>query len=199
MRRFLIAGFLLAVCVSPAVAQTTTAAADHEALRKLKQEALAAANARDYAKAGELLYPKFSATVVTQDHFANIGSLKNYFESLYTRDTLRMKKIVLAADADELSDIHEGVFAITHGPTKEHYELADGRAFDLNGRWTAVSMKDKDGRWRILAAHSGVSFLDNPVISAIEHSIVWIAAAAGVAGLVLGFAGGWLVRGRRAG
>jgi hypothetical protein len=49
----------------------------------------------------------------------------------------------------------------------ERYELADGRGFDIAGRWTATMIKD-NGQWRILAIHAGTNFLDNPVINAIE-------------------------------
>jgi len=199
MRRFIIAGLAaLTIAATPVAAQIANVEAEHNALRQLKQDALDAANARDYAKAAQVLHPNFVATLVTQDTFTSIEALKKYFEGLYTRDTLRMKKVALGAEADALSDIYQGTFAITRGPTKEHYELADGRSFDLAGRWTAVSLKDKDGRWRIVAAHSGVNFIDNPVIAAIESSIMWIAAGAAAIGLLVGFAGGWFVRRSRA-
>ena len=191
-------GIVAATCAlwlaaSPASAQTTGTAEDHDALRRLKNETIAAINARDYAKAKDLLYPQFMATVVTQDSFTDFGKLKDFYEGLYTRPVLRMKTVALAADADELSQIHEGTFAITRGPTREHYELADGRTFDLDGRWTAVSIKD-NGAWKILAVHTGVSFLDNPVMAAVEHSVTWFASIVGVCGLLLGFAGGWFAK-----
>ncbi len=75
--------------------------------------------------------------------------------------------------------------------------MADGRSFDIDGRWTATAMKD-DGQWKVLAIHSGTNFLDNPVLSAIERSTLYVASGAGAAGVVLGFLVGFFVRRRRA-
>jgi hypothetical protein len=97
-----------------------------------------------------------------------------------------MKKAEITADADELSQIYTGTFAVTRGSTKEHYELADGRGFDLKGRWTGVSIKE-DGQWKMLAVHTGTNFLDNPVLAAIEKSVAWVGAGAGAIGLLIGF------------
>jgi len=148
------------------------------------------------AAADALLHKPFLATVVTQDSFNDFGKLKDYFEGLYTRDHLRIKKITMEADADELSQIYQGTFAVTRGSTRERYDLADGRSFDLNGRWTAVSMKDGDA-WTVLAIHSGTNFLDNPVLGAIQRSVLWFGAGGLAIGLLVGFAAGWFIRRRR--
>jgi fatty acid desaturase/ketosteroid isomerase-like protein len=177
-------------------AQNAGTPADHEALRKLKNDIVSAINNRDMAAADALLHKPFLATVVTQDSFNDFGKLKDYFEGLYTRDHLRMKKITMEADADELSQIYQGTFAVTRGSTRERYDLADGRSFDLNGRWTAVSMKDGDA-WTVLAIHSGTNFLDNPVLGAIQRSVLWFGAGGLAIGLLVGFAAGWFIRRRR--
>lgn len=181
-----------------ALAQSSQLAAEHDALRKLKADATEAVNKRDYPGVKKLLHEPFMATFITQDSFTDIDKLKAYDDSLYTREFLRMKKATLAADADELSQIYEGTFAVTRGSTKERYELADGRAFDMKGRWTAVSMK-QDGHWKLLAYHSGVNFLDNPVLQAIESSLIWFAAGGGAAGLALGLLAGWFMWRRKSG
>ena len=196
MPRFSLACLLCLLALTPALAQTAGTPADHEALRKLKAEATEAVNKRDYAAAQKLLHQPFMATLVTQDSFSSFDRLKAYFENLYTRDFLRMKQLTIAAEADDLSQIYEGVFSINKGATKEHYEMADGRAFDMDGRWTAVSIKEKD-EWKLLAVHTGVSFLDNPVLTAIEKSVVWFAAGGLGVGLLAGFGAGWLLKRRR--
>jgi ketosteroid isomerase-like protein len=175
-----------------ALAQTTGTPADHEALRKLKDQVLQAVNARDYALARKLINDPFMATVITQDSFTDFDKLKSYFEGLYTREVLQMKSVSISADADDYSQIIDGTFALTKGSTKERYELADGRIFDIAGRWTAVTLK-QNGEWKLLAIHMGTNFLDNPVLAAIEKSVLWFGAAAGAVGLVIGLAGGWLL------
>jgi len=197
MPRLLSCIIVTVLCIAcTAAAQDVGTPADHEALRKLKSDIVAAINNRDLTAADALLHKPFMATVVTQDSFNDFGKLKGYFESLYTRDRLQMKKITMEADADELSQIYQGTFAVTRGPTREHYELADGRSFDINGRWTAVSIKEGD-KWTVLAVHSGTDFLDNPVLDAIKRSVLWFGAGGGAIGLLVGFTAGWFLRRRR--
>ncbi|MEQ1669497.1 MAG: DUF4440 domain-containing protein [Hyphomicrobium sp.] len=176
-----------------AFAQSADQEADHDALRKLKAEATEAVNKRDYAAARKALNDPFIATLVTQDHFSDFEKLKAYFESLYTRNFLRMKSVTMSAEADEKSQIYTGTFAINKGSTKERYELADGRAFDMDGRWTSVAIK-QNGEWKILAVHTGTNFLDNPVLTAIEKSVTWFGLGGVLIGLLAGFAGGWFVK-----
>ncbi len=197
MRKMMIAATaLLALAAGSAMAQNAGSEADHEALRQLKEKAVKVVNERDYQLAQEVLHKPFIATLVTQDSFKDFDVLKAHFEQLYTRDTLRMKKITLSAEADEEAQIYEGTFAIARGSTKERYELADGRSFDIDGRWTAVTMKNDDD-WKILALHFGANFLDNPVISAIEQAAKWTAVIGLAIGLIVGFLAGWFLKRRR--
>lgn len=197
MSRFPFVLLLSLLFSTPCFANAVGTEADHEALRKLKGNAVEAVNNRDYVAMQKFLHQPFMTTLITQDSFTDTGKLKDYFESLFTREFLKMKKASIAAEADDLSQIYEGTFAVTKGSTKEHYELADGRSFDIDGRWTAVSIKDK-GEWKLLAVHTGTNFLDNPVLNAIENSVIWFGAGGALAGLIVGFAAGWLVK-RRSG
>jgi ketosteroid isomerase-like protein len=178
--------------------QPVTVEADHVALRKLKADALAAINAQNFNRVRQLTHDPFMVTVVTQDSFNDFDRLVGFYKSLYTTDRPdrpRMKKVSIAAEADELSQIYTGTFAVTRGSTVERYELADGRGFDLNGRWTGVSIKDGD-EWKMLAVHTGTNFLDNPVLHQYEKAVKWVGGGALVAGLLIGFLLGRLL-GRR--
>lgn len=195
MRRTVFALFLAAGLAAPAAAQTTGTPEDHDALRKLKADVVTAINARDHAKTGQLLARPFMATVITQESFTELDRVKAYFDSLFTRSFLAIRSIRIEAEADDFATIREGTFAFAKGGTKERYEMADGRVFDMAGRWTAVAQK-QDGAWKIASIHSGVNFLDNPVIGAIEKSVVWFGAGGLAAGALAGFLLGWLT-GRR--
>lgn len=197
MSRLPLALVLSMLLASPSFADTQENQADHDALRKLKADAVTAVNNRDYAAMHKFMYQPFMATLITQNNFTDSGKLKDYFESLYTRDALRMKEVSIAAEADDLSQIYQGTFAVTKGSTKEHYVLADGRSFDMDGRWTAVSIKDND-EWKLLAVHTGTNFLDNPVLNAIEKSVMWVGLIGAAGGLILGFVAGWFFKKRRA-
>ncbi|MCC2098370.1 MAG: DUF4440 domain-containing protein [Hyphomicrobiales bacterium] len=195
LRRATITAFM-ALWPAFAMAQTTGTPDDHDALRALKEKAVAVVNNRDYATARAILHDPFMATVITQDAFTDFNDVKSFFEGLYTRDFLRMKEIHFSAEADDYSTVYTGTFALTKGSTLERYELADGRSFDMKGRWTAVSIKDGN-EWKIAAIHMGTNFLDNPVLNAIEKSVMWTGAGGAAGGLLIGLAGGWVIGRRR--
>jgi len=194
MNRSLIAALLLGAATFGASAQALDVAAEHDALRKLKSDIEQAVSRRDFEAAGKAMHAPFMATVVTQDSFTDMASLKGYFDQLFTRDFLRLKNFTIKAEADELSQIMSGTFALTRGSTAERYEMADGRNFDMKGRWSAVSVKEADGSWKIVGIHMGINFLDNPVIAAIEKSVMWFGLGGLALGLGAGFAGGWFLR-----
>lgn len=196
LRRIAITTLLMAWPVL-AGAQTTGTPEDHDALRALKDQAIAAVNSRDYNAVQTLLHDPFMATVITQDSFTDFDAMKAYFEGLFTRKLLRIKDVQFSAEADDYSTVYTGTFALTKGTDVEHYEMADGRAFDMNGRWTAISIKDGDD-WKIAAIHMGTNFLDNPVLNAIEKSVLWTGIGGVAVGLIAGLAGGWFIGGRRA-
>lgn len=198
MHRSFVVALLLVAAVSVASAQGDERAADHDALRKVKADLEQAVSKRDFEAAKDLFHQPFMVTVITQDSFTDLGTLKSYFDSLFTRDFLRMKNVSIKAEADDLSSIYTGTFAMTRGSTMERYELADGRAFDMKGRWTAVSIKEPDGSWKVLGIHTGTNFLDNPVLNAIERSVLWFSVGGAGLGLLVGFACGWLFCRRRA-
>jgi len=89
---------MLSVLLSaPSFADNTGTQADHDALRKLKTDAVEAVNKRDYSEMQKFLHQPFMTTLVTQDNFSDVGKLKDYYESLFTRDTLKMKTVSIAA------------------------------------------------------------------------------------------------------
>lgn len=180
-----------------APAQNADQVAEHEALRKLKTDVLTAINTRNLGAIDTLMHKPFLSTVITQDTFNEAGTLTAWFESLFTRSFLRLSRVQMDADADELSQIYTGTFAVARGSTKERYELADGRGFDMQGRWTATAIKE-NGRWRVLAVHTGTNFLDNPVINAIERNALYFAGGGAGVGAIVGILCGFLIGRRRA-
>jgi ketosteroid isomerase-like protein len=197
MTRTLLAATLsLLLAPATALAQSEGSEADHDALRKLKADLLTAINTRNLSSVEGGLHKPFSATVVTQETFTDAGAMQAYYDGLFTRKLLRMSRIHMQAEADELSQIYTGTYAVARGSTQERYELADGRSFDMRGRWTAVAVK-QEGQWKVLAVHSGTNFLDNPVLTAIEKSTATIGAGGLGVGLLLGGALGFFVGRRR--
>jgi ketosteroid isomerase-like protein len=197
MKTFALAiAFCVLLAGRPLLAQPASQAADQEALRKLKTDVVNAINARDVQRIDTMLHKPFMSTLISQDSFNDVNRLKAYFDDLFTRRFLRINKLTMEAEADEPSQIYTGTFAVARGSTKEVYELGDGRTFTIPGRWTATTIKN-GGQWKILAVHTGVNFIDNPVINAIEKSTSYFAAGGVAVGLVIGFLLGFFVRRKR--
>jgi hypothetical protein len=190
----------IALCVMllgrPLLAQNASPAADHEALRKLKTDVITAINTRNVQSMDTLLHKPFMSTLITQDSFTDIERLKAYFDGLFTRSVLRINKITMEAEPDEQAQIYTGTFAVARGGTKEVYELGDGRTYTIPGRWTATTIKD-NGQWKVLAVHTGVNFIDNPVMTAVEKSTLYFGAGGVALGAVIGFLLGFLIRRKR--
>jgi ketosteroid isomerase-like protein len=171
-------------------------AADHEALRKLKDDVVAAINAKNLAAIDPLLHKPFLATAITQETFNDATKMRAWFEGLFTRPLLKLSRLHIDAEADELAQIYTGTFAVARGSTKERYEMADGRGFDIQGRWTATAIKE-NGRWSVLSIHDGTNFIDNPVIGAIERNALNFAFAGGAIGALVGALLGFFIGRRR--
>jgi hypothetical protein len=190
----------IALCVMllgrPLLAQNASQAADHEALRKLKTDVITAINTRNVQSMDTLLHKPFMSTLITQDSFTDIERLKAYFDGLFTRSVLRINKITMEAEPDEQAQIYTGTFAVARGGTKEVYELGDGRTYTIPGRWTATTIKD-NGQWKVLAVHTGVNFIDNPVMTAVEKSTLYFGAGGVALGAVIGFLLGFFIRRKR--
>jgi hypothetical protein len=86
----------------------------------------------------------------------------------------------------ELSFLYGEDTAIAYGDATSHFLLADGRALDVGGPWTASMVKDGD-RWLIAAFHSSTGMFDNPLLAAMQRFALWGIAIAAVVGLVLGW------------
>jgi ketosteroid isomerase-like protein len=184
---------LLATATATVSAQD---AADHEALRALKGGLVQAINKRDMGALETIVHKPFMVTVITQDSFTDVAGMKAYYDSLFTRKLLRLANVTISAEADELSQIYTGTFAVARGSTQEVYALADGRRFTMPGRWTAVALKEGD-QWKLLAVHDGTNFLENPVLGAIEKSTSYLAAGSLGGGLAAGLLVGFLLGRRR--
>jgi len=190
-----VAIFLLAI--TAAIAQVNPQEADHAALRKLKDDVTNAINTRNLAAVDGMLHKPFLSTVITQESFNETGKLRSWFDDLFSRPLLRLRHFRIQAEADEMAQIYTGTFAVARGSTKERYELADGRGFDFDGRWTATAIKT-NGQWKVLAIHAGTNFLDNPVINAIERHTMTLAAVSTAMGVFVGFLLGFFLRRRQA-
>lgn len=189
------AAAVLLIGPSTAIAQEANAE-DHEQLRALLTNLTEAINAGRFDQLGQFLYEPFSATMINQETITSREELDAYFEKWVTGEGALVKSITMAPAADELTVIYDGKYGTVRGSSKDAYELETGNSYSLTSRWTATMIKD-GGQWKILTVHSGINFIDNPVLAAAKESLT-LFTAGGVAGGVLGtLILCWLFRRRR--
>jgi ketosteroid isomerase-like protein len=184
----------------PAMAQPATtpapvaASADqaHADLRAMKDRLVAALNAKNADALLAELDPEVRLT--TMDGVLSKGpdGAKAYYDRMMSGASKVVDDMNIKAEPDDLSILSDdGKVAVTTGTALAHFRIVGGKEMDVPLRWTATSI-NRDGTWKVASAQFGADMFDNPVLTAAKGLATWLAAGAGVIGLLLG----WLL-GRR--
>lgn len=194
-----IAAILLAFSLSAplgAPAQGQRDKKDHDELRALLKTFTDAFNSRQLDPLLPYLHKDFTVTMVNQDLVTNPKELKGYLDKQFNAPGSLIKDVRIQPEPDIETVLINGRVGINRGKSTDTYTLKDGRVFVIHTRWTGTAIKE-DGRWKVLNAHIGLNFLDNPVMDYAEmKQKIYGAAGLGI-GLLLGIVGTLLVRRRR--
>ena len=201
MKRQLAIAILGAVLAVPAAAQTAapppapaaTVEQTHKDLRALKDRLVAAINQKSEAALLAELDPL--ARLTTMDNRLSVGpdGASKYYKEMMVGSQRVVKDMSLTATPDDLSVLYaDGKVAVATGTADAHMELAAGRTLDVPLRWTATLNND-NGQWKVASAHFSANMFDNPIMAGLKSVSYWIAAIAGLIGLVVG----WLIGRRR--
>ncbi len=169
----------------------------HEELRGVLREVVTAINTGQYDKMLPSLTENIEATSVTQEVMSNRADVSRYFQEWFG-PTGYMRKMEMKLDADKLTELSpDKSWGLVRGKAIEHYEAKDGDFFDFVTRWTAVMVRDDDGKWRLRAIHFGTNHLDNPVLDKVSRTLIRDGIIAAIACLLVGLAIGWWLGRRR--
>jgi ketosteroid isomerase-like protein len=195
-KRILFAAFLVFIS-SFAAAQNASDDAIHDELRGLLSGIEAAINEERYGDLARYFHENARITTISQEFLASPDAIEPYFDHWFGEGAY-LKKLKMELNADALTEFYaDNTVGIVRGSGKEFYELADGRTYPMDTRWTATVIKDTDGNWRILSLHIGSNFLDNALLSAAVDTARNYVITAAVIGLVLGLVLGLLLGRRR--
>jgi len=168
----------------------------HQELRAVLTTVQNAINSGNYDAMLPVISDSVRATTITQEVMSNRADVSAYFKRWFGQGGF-LKKLDMHLTADALTELSpDKTWGLVRGSGIENYTLADGRQYPMKTRWTAVLIKEADGRWRLRAIHLGTNFLDNPILDDAKHAVVRYASIAGVVGVVIGLLIGFLV-GRR--
>jgi hypothetical protein len=157
----------------------------HEELRGLVQGIEQAINTEKYAELQPFFHEKMRVTTINQEVIFSRPEIVTYFNKWFGPEG-RLKKLHISLTPDALTELYgNNTFGIVRGSGVENYILANGSENEMKTRWTATVIKDTDGKWRILTLHIGTSFLDNPILTKAEASLLYFAGGGLVIGLLL--------------
>ncbi|MDX8412387.1 MAG: nuclear transport factor 2 family protein [Mariprofundaceae bacterium] len=159
----------------------------HQELRGLLKQIETAINSGNYDAMLPLLSENLRITPINQEFLSSRQEVSAYFQKWFGVNG-RLKKLEISFEPDALTELSsDKTWGLVWGKGVEDYILSDARKFELHTRWTAVVVKEDDGRWRIRSIHVGTNFLDNPVLSVAENSVKYFAAGGIAIGLLAGF------------
>ena len=139
--------------------------ADHAALRVLLAEATKAFNSQDLEKLFSFFAKEFVFTAVDQTAITDLASAKRHYDRMLRQPDSKITSVTVEPSADVLTRFTGEASGYCYGKTRDTYTVrSTGRKVVVDGRWTAVVVKEGD-RWKVAALHTGVNFIDNPVLA----------------------------------
>ena len=157
--------FMLAMLIPitiPAATDTGTEA-DHDQLRQLLKTVQEAVNSDQPELLEAYLHKDYVITVINQEIATREKSLKQLFHEWFKKPDAILKRLHTEPEASIKTNIYGGQFGVCYGTSVDTYELADGRQFQFDSKWTATVIKEGE-RWKLLSLHVGVDPIDNPLI-----------------------------------
>jgi ketosteroid isomerase-like protein len=185
---------LTATCLTAAGLDPKTEAI-HNELRALRAGVLDAINKGDIERELSFLH----TNVVVTWHNAEVSrgreGVREYYQRLTGGPKKQVEKFSAEITVDELTILHGGSSGISYGSSVEHFQLSNGRTFDLNGRWSATVVRE-EGRWLIASLHASTNLFDNVILSLSQKSMLRLAGVASLIGLACGWFIGRVVKRR---
>ena len=178
-------------------AQEGEHAADHAALRSLRDKVATAINQQDMATLTSCFAKTFSFTLLNQQVATKPEQVQGIFNELFRGPSAIISSIKTEPQADGLTRFLDDHTGIAEGSSHETYVLKGGKAVNLTVRWSATVVKE-DGIWKVATAHVGLNPLENPLLGAINS--FWKKACLGgiLAAVLLGVVLGRMSRRPRA-
>lgn len=140
--------------------------ADHTALRALMSNIVVAINSQDVGALSKCFAKDFVFTAVDQTVLTNAASIKAYYAQMLSDKDSPVSAFEMAPKADVLTRFTDANTGYCFGSSDDTYTVRrNKRVVHITSRWTAVVIRE-DGEWKAAAVHTGVNFLDNPVLEA---------------------------------
>jgi ketosteroid isomerase-like protein len=182
--RLLFVLFALCVSVFAQIPQGAGDEATHNALRAMRDAVVAAVNKGDMEALIPHLHKNIVFTAMSGEVCRGHDALRTYFNRMMKDPGHIVASLSINPTVDRLTDLY-GDTGVAYGSSVDRYKLTDGQEFDVNARWS-VTMVKENGEWQIASFQSAANVFDNPLLNKAKSALYWVAAGAGLAGVVLG-------------
>lgn len=163
----------------------------HNELRQVRDEMEKALNARDLDGLMKHLDERVIFSTMNGDVVTGHLGVREYYTKMLSGPGSRVKAVKAHFDVTELSRLYDGRIATAFGTTNDHYELADGMAFDMKAQWSSTLRRGPDGNWKILTFHYSANIFDNAVRDMELGVLKKVAIGAAIFALLVGLLIGW--------
>lgn len=161
----------------------------HDQLRALREDFIAAVNAKDSEAVVALLHPE---VILTAQDGKKLGvirrhdGVRKYLNRFLVGQYHNVESMKLNPKMDDLPVLYFDNTAIAFGSSQFHYRMVNGNEFDLKTRWSVTVVKEGD-RWLLANVHVSSNLFDNPVLQTVSRMAIWLAIGTGAISLVVGF------------
>jgi uncharacterized protein (TIGR02246 family) len=170
---------------------------NHEQLRVLRDGITDAMNKKDVDTLVTFLHPSIVFTTMNGDVAKGHQGIRDYYVKMMSGPNRVVDSVTVKFNADDLTSLYlNDSMGVCYGSTQDVYTLKGGQRMDINARWTATMIKE-DGKWLVTAIHYSTNMFDNPVLTALQKTMMMVGMGCAVVGLLLGMMIGRKTSGRR--
>lgn len=155
--------------VQEGIAADLDNAADHDALRALRDKVEQSINAGDMQGLSNYLAKDFTFITSDQTVITDRAGIVKYWDSMFKSEKSPIISMTTKFNADILTQFLSPEIGYCRGTSSDTYTLRNKRKIAITSRWSVVLVKEQNA-WKISTAHVGVNFLDNPVLAARDMS-----------------------------
>ena len=185
-----------APATAPATTPATAPSAADDGLRQVRTGLIDAFGHGDVDRLLTFLTPDVVVTWQNGTVCHGPADVRAFYDKMMSGDHRVVAKITSDPQVDS-RQVRDG-WAVSVGHMNDHFELTDGSDLPFDSRFTAVTVRQPDGRWLVQSFHVSANAFDNPVVRmGVRKGATYGGLAAGVGGLVVGGAVGLLVGRRR--
>lgn len=161
----------------------------HDELRKLRDDAFAAYEARDIDGLLQHVHPEVIATWQNGLRARGHAEVRKFIDDMLNGDQPVVKDVKSTLTVDGLSVLHGDTTAVACGDILDEFALTSGSTFALNSKWTASLVKT-DSRWQVASFHVSSNIFDNPILGMAQTWLISVASIVGTISLIVGLIAG---------